>query len=103
MGLGFTPLAETQADAAWLTMAKKNQWSQPLFSFYLQRYSNDVNGKTTETNGGSMDIGFVDTNKYTGNMNYVSLSSQTYWAIPLGGVSVNGKTTSATGNAAIDT
>ena len=103
MGLAFTPLAETAVDPPWLTMAKNNQWTQPLFAFYLARYSNDVNAQTTETNGGTMDIGFVDSTKYTGNINYVSLSSETYWAIPLGGATVNGQKTQLSGDAAIDT
>jgi len=103
MGLAFTPLAETQADAPWLKMVKNSQWTQPLFSFYLQRYSNQVDAQNRESNGGSMDIGFADNNKYTGSISYVPLSSQTYWAIPLDGSSVNGKTTGMSGHAAIDT
>ncbi|KAF8326697.1 aspartic peptidase domain-containing protein [Cantharellus anzutake] len=103
LGLAWTSIAQTQADPAWLTAAKSGQWSEPLFAFFLKRHNEDPNPQLIETDGGVMDIGFTDSAKYTGDIKYVSLSSQTYWAIPLDGISVGGKPTSITGSAAIDT
>jgi len=86
-----------------LAAVKSGQWSQPLFGFYLARYINDASASTLESNGGSMDLGFTNTAHYTGNINYISLTAENYWLIPLGGITINGKTLTPGGQAAIDT
>jgi len=103
MGLAFTSIAQTQSDPWWLAAVKSGQWSQPLFGFYLARYINDASASTLESNGGSMDLGFTNTAHYTGNINYISLTAENYWLIPLGGITINGKTLTPGGQAAIDT
>jgi len=50
-----------------------------------------------------MDLGFTNSAYYTGSINYVSLTAQNYWLIPLGGITINGKTLTPGGQAAIDT
>jgi len=103
MGLAYTPLAQTQATPWWLAAINSGQWSQPLFGFYLARYVGDASATTLESKGGSMDLGFTNSAYYTGNINYVSLTAENYWLIPLGGITINGKTLTPGGQAAIDT
>jgi len=103
MGLAFTSLGQTRADPWWLTAVNSGQWDQPLFGFYLARYVDDPSVSVLESNGGSMDLGFTNSAYYTGSINYVSLTAQTYWLIPLGGITINGKMLTPGGQAAIDT
>ncbi|KAF8326642.1 aspartic peptidase domain-containing protein [Cantharellus anzutake] len=103
MGLAWPRLAQTRADPAWLASVKAKDWTQPLFAFFLKRYSDQPTPLKNEPNGGSMDIGFTDSSKYTGNISYIPLTSESYWAISIGGVTVNGQKSLITGTAAIDT
>jgi len=103
MGLAFTQLAQTGADAWWLTLAKGNAWTQPLFAFYLARFADDPNASPIESQGGSMDIGFTNTTYYSGSIDYTALTSESYWLIPLKTINVNGKSMTSGTGAAIDT
>lgn len=103
MGLAWPALAQTGADAWWLTVATSNTWTAPMFGFYLARFVNADDPQTLESAGGSMSLGFADSNYYTGNINYVSLTDKSYWLVPLGGITIGGKKLSPGGQAAIDT
>jgi len=103
MVLAWTQLAQTGADAWWLTLAKGGAWTQPLFAFYLARFADDAKAGASESQGGNMDIGFTNTTVYTGDIDYTPLSSQSYWLIPLVNIVIGGKTTAVGTQAAIDT
>ncbi|KAI1307670.1 hypothetical protein EDD11_004451 [Mortierella claussenii] len=58
----------------------------------------------TNAPGGEITFGGVDTTRFTGAISYVDCDPGSPWTIPVGGVSVNGQTISATGAlATIDT
>ncbi|KAF9512872.1 hypothetical protein BS47DRAFT_1393754 [Hydnum rufescens UP504] len=101
MGLAWTQLATTGASPWWYVLASQNIFSQPLFAFNLARLDNDPNAGRTGP-GGTLDLGFLDSKIYTGTITYYNLISETYWLITLGAVVINGKSTSVTGPAAID-
>ena len=103
MGLGFRALTQTQADPWWVAAVNAGLWSQPLFGFHLARFVDKSGASNTETKGGSMDLGFTNTAYYTGEINYVSLTDESYWLIPLDGITINGKVLNPGGQAAIDT
>ncbi|KAF9511715.1 hypothetical protein BS47DRAFT_1147923 [Hydnum rufescens UP504] len=101
MGLAWTQLATTGSSPWWSTLTSQNAFSQPLFAFNLARLDNDPNAGTTGP-GGTVDLGFLDSNIYTGSITYYNLISETYWLITLNAIVVNGKSTSVSGPAAID-
>jgi cathepsin D len=101
--LGWTPLAASRADPWWYTAIKSNLWTQPLFGFYLARFVDDPNVVQVEPHGGSMDLGFTNTDYYTGDINYVTLLEPTYWLISLDHVTIMGTQLAISGPAAIDT
>lgn len=103
MGLAWPTLAQSGAIPHWLATVNAGDWQDPMFGFYLARYVTDASAQTLEQDGGSMDLGFANTKYYTGDINYVSLSDESYWLIPLDGVTINGKDAGVTGGAAIDT
>ncbi|XP_037960882.1 lysosomal aspartic protease-like [Teleopsis dalmanni] len=78
-----------------------NMWSQKLvdddvFSFYLSR--DDV-----EDNGGELIFGGSDSTKYTGDLTYVPVSSETYWQFEVTSAIVNGTTACTDCQAIADT
>lgn len=50
-----------------------------------------------------MDIGFTNSDHFSGTINYVSLVDESYWLIPLDAITIDGTTSNPGGNAAIDT
>lgn len=103
MGLAWPALAQSGATPFWQAAINAGDWQDPLFGFYLARYIDDANAQTTETNGGSMDLGFANTDHYSGNINYIDLAGENYWLIPLQGITVGKNKLNPGGNAAIDT
>jgi len=65
-----------------------------VFSFYLPSSSSEA---------GELDIGGIDESKFTGDLFYVPLSSQSYWEVALDGIKINGASATSVKNAVIDT
>ena len=103
MGLAWPSLVQTRANPFWLALTSSGALESPLFAFSLARFSGVSSASTTETNGGSMDIGFTDTDRFSGSINYISLAQENYWLIPLQAITINGNKLNPGGNAAIDT
>jgi cathepsin D len=106
MGLAWPALAQTEAAPFWLTLAESNTLASPLFAFYLARYDNvsSVDPDSSEPSGGSLSIGSVNTSLYTGSINYISLTQQSYWLIPMQSAQIGtAKLTLSSSNAVIDT
>ncbi|CUA78135.1 Cathepsin D [Rhizoctonia solani] len=105
MGLGWSSIASSGAVPLWETLAKNNQWTDPVMSFFLTRFI-DVNGARSQEPGGEFMMGGTNTQLYTGDIDYVNIPSgqESYWLIPLTGVGVGGTNIlGSTVNAAIDT
>ncbi|KAJ1548455.1 hypothetical protein HK405_003134 [Cladochytrium tenue] len=90
LGLGYPSLSNI-ADATGNTTASSFILSAAgldanVFAFYLA----DTNDGTT----GEVTLGGADTARYTGTLNYVPVTSKTYWEASLSGVtySINGET-----------
>ncbi|KAJ9093926.1 hypothetical protein QFC19_008160 [Naganishia cerealis] len=106
MGLGFSSLSVSKSTPWWVNLVT-SKWSDPLFAFYLKRYRNVVSASSTESDGGVVSFGELDSSVYTGDVTYVSVADnkQAYWNIPIAGISSQGTTVSlgSSVNAAIDT
>lgn len=105
MGLGWSSIASSGATPMWQTLAKGSQWSEPVMSFFLTRFIN-VNGAASQEPGGEFMMGGTNSQLYTGDIDYVNIPTgrQSYWLIPLTGLTVNGASVlSGSVNAAIDT
>jgi len=98
MGLGFGSIAQSGATPFWQNAGI------PTFSFALTRYD-DSSSNADVNPGGFITVGGTNSNYFTGSINFISLLSQSYWLIPLDGLSVNGQliSGSASNNCAIDT
>jgi cathepsin D len=82
LGMAFEQISADNVVPVFYNMIAQNLVSQPLFSFWL---SKNPQGQ----NGGSLVLGGVDNTLYTGSINYVPLSSETYWAFTMGDVQLS--------------
>jgi hypothetical protein len=64
-----------------------------IFSFSL----GDASGQP-----GELDIGAIDNTKYTGDLNYIPLSNETYWALGLDTITVNSESVTSAKRVIID-
>ncbi|KAG1742630.1 aspartic peptidase domain-containing protein [Suillus paluster] len=106
MGLGFASLSTLQTTPFWEALYNANNLSEPLFSFYLERYVNQAN-EICAAPGGMLTLGGTNSSLYQGSIEYLNLTgSPSYWLLTVSSVSVQGKTISidaSSGVAAIDT
>ncbi|ODO11202.1 hypothetical protein I350_01806 [Cryptococcus amylolentus CBS 6273] len=106
MGFGWTALASSKASPWWETLASTGQWDDPEFGVYMARFRGVDSATSDEKEGGEITFGGVDSSKYSGDLNYISIddSAKDYWRIAVDGLSVNGDDISISSpQAAIDT
>lgn len=117
MGMGFQSLSTSGATPFWQVLGKQNVLQTNAFTFQLARNidnisPNDPNINDVQNPGGVFTLGKIDSNQYSGDITYTSIPNNLqnqqglgYWTIPLGGITVNGRSASIGSNplAAIDT
>nr|BAU16179.1 pepsinogen A3 [Cynops pyrrhogaster] len=96
LGLAFPSLSEDNATPVFDNMWSQGLLSADLFSVYLS-----PNGAS----GSVVIFGGYETSYYTGTLNWVPLSAETYWQITLDSISMNGNVIACNGGcqAIIDT
>ncbi|KAJ8393541.1 hypothetical protein AAFF_G00060140 [Aldrovandia affinis] len=82
VGLAFPSIASGGATPVFDNMMNQGLVSQNLFSFYLS-----VNGET----GSVVTFGGIDQSYFTGQINWVPLTSETYWQIKVDYMKINGQ------------
>ncbi|XP_058859935.1 pepsin A-like [Acipenser ruthenus] len=83
LGLAFPSMASGKATPVFDNMMNQGLLSQDLFSFYLSPNSQS---------GSVVTFGGIDESYFTGNINWVPLTSETYWQIKVDYIQVNGQT-----------
>ncbi|KAA1131915.1 hypothetical protein PGTUg99_033627 [Puccinia graminis f. sp. tritici] len=98
MGMAFQSLASTTSAPFWQS-AKID-----TFAFGISRFVN-ISTATDVEPGGVMTLGGINNTLFQGDVNYISLKSQSYWLIAMDSVSINGQvlTGSQSNAVAIDT
>jgi len=86
LGMAYQSISVDGVVPVFYNLVTQKQVSQPVFSFWLNRNSN-------ESQGGEMVLGGIDTSHYSGNINYVPLVNETYWEFALDDILVGGKST----------
>ncbi|XP_039656929.1 pepsin A-like [Perca fluviatilis] len=96
LGLAFQSIASDNVVPVFDNMVSEGLVSQPMFSVYLSSQSEQ---------GSEVVFGGVDSSHYTGQINWIPLSSATYWQISMDSVTINGQTVACSGGcqAIIDT
>uniref|UniRef100_A0A914EG22 Peptidase A1 domain-containing protein n=1 Tax=Acrobeloides nanus TaxID=290746 RepID=A0A914EG22_9BILA len=76
-----------------------NQLSQPVFTTFLRRYRSEVVGAY----GGQLTLGGIDNTNCASQINYVPLTSLTYWQFTLNGWGIGSYTSTKSYQAIADT
>ncbi|KAL8290468.1 hypothetical protein RQP46_002726 [Phenoliferia psychrophenolica] len=94
LGLGFASIANSGQTPVIENLIAQKKLDENLFAFSLTRGL---------VNGSTLTIGRTDPSKYTGEIQYTPVTSQTYWQIAAEAPLVNGKPVGTGYQAAIDT
>lgn len=94
MGLAFQRISVDNIPPVFQNLVAQGAIDDPVFAFYLSSES----GKD-----GEMDLGGADSNHYTGELQWVPVTQQTYWETALDGLTVNGASVSTATNCILDT
>ncbi|KAK3830526.1 MAG: aspartic peptidase domain-containing protein [Linnemannia elongata] len=90
MGLWYYPQG---SDVPILNVLKNTSaLIQPQIGVWLKGSGSEANAP-----GGEITFGGADTSKYSGNISYVNCAGDSPWTIPVGGMTVNGKTIDTSG------
>jgi cathepsin D len=92
-GLAFQSISVDGVVPPFFQALKEGVISQPVFAFYL--------GKSDGSTG-ELSIGGIDNSKFSGTMNWVPLSNETYWEFALDGMTMNGQSITAVRRAVAD-
>jgi len=84
LGLAFQSISEDNVVPVWYNILAQNLVSQPVFSFWLDR-------STSDSTGGELVLGGVDSSHYTGDFVYVPLANETYWEFEVDDIQLGGQ------------
>ncbi|XP_066362964.1 aspartic proteinase-like [Miscanthus floridulus] len=86
LGLGYPDISVGKAPPIWQSMQEQNLLAEDVFSFWLNR-------NTEEESGGELVFGGVDPDHFKGNHTYVPVSSKGYWQFNMGDLLIDGQST----------
>ncbi|KAK9051804.1 hypothetical protein SSX86_028432 [Deinandra increscens subsp. villosa] len=84
LGLGFKEISVGKAVPVWENMVNQHLIQDPVFSFWLNRQSE-------QGEGGEIVFGGVDPKHFTGEHTYVPVTQKGYWQFDMGDVLIGGK------------
>jgi len=93
LGLAFPSIAVDGLTPVFNNIFEQGLVEDDVFSFKLG---------TADGEAGELMFGGIDSSKYTGDLVYVPLSNETYWALTLDGLSVNGESMTTAKRVIID-
>jgi len=93
LGLAFQSISVDHITPVFQEMVAQGLVDQPVFAFYLSN-EDGVDGE--------LNFGGINTEHYTGDMSYVDLASETYWAINMDGMAIKGTNVTTVTKAIVD-
>jgi cathepsin D len=84
LGLAFDSISVDHVTPFWYNLLQSGEVSDAVFAFWLTK---DPNAQV----GGEITFGGVDENRYEGDITYVPLTQETYWAFNMDDLKVDGK------------
>ncbi|BGP49198.1 hypothetical protein JCM10450v2_005081 [Rhodotorula kratochvilovae] len=102
-GLGFGTISASGYAPWFERLLNSGALTEPYFSLYLVRAADVTTEAEGSLPGAQMCIGCVDSSKYTGEINWMPVKSEGFWAVDMDGIEVNGTIVEGTAvRAAID-
>jgi len=93
LGLAFESISVNHMDTVFGDLYRQGLIASPMFAFYLP----SVSGAK-----GELDLGGYDTNHFTGDLQWISLSSATYWEVTLDSFTINGQSVTTSVKGVVD-
>jgi cathepsin D len=94
LGMGYPTIAADGVRPVFNTMIQQGAVDKPVFSFYLDRNTND-------SKGGELILGGSDPRYYKGEFIYAPVTKEGYWEFAVDGVTVQGQSVCEAGCEAI--
>eukprot|EP01138_Halocafeteria_seosinensis_P015702 gb/GECG01016023.1/.p1 GENE.gb/GECG01016023.1/~~gb/GECG01016023.1/.p1 ORF type:complete len:380 (+),score=52.63 gb/GECG01016023.1/:1-1140(+) len=94
LGMAWNKISVDDIPTIFSDFVQQGLVDEPVFAFYLSSDSSKQ---------GELTLGGIDNSKYTGDIFYQDLSSETYWEIKLGDFKVNGDSMTSVHKAILDT
>jgi cathepsin D len=96
LGMAFDSISVDGATPVWYNLISQGLVQQPLFTFWLDKWMG-------QTPGGELALGEIATDRFTGDLAYVPLTSETYWQFDLSDIQIAGQSLGLSGAAIADT
>jgi len=96
LGMAFDSISVDHATPVWYNLVSQGLVSKPLFTFWLNKWEG-------QTPGGELTLGDIATDRFSGSLSYVPLTSDTYWQFDVSQVLVAGQSLGVSGSAIADT
>jgi len=93
LGLAFQSISVDNVTTVFQNMVSQGLVSKPEFGFYLS---------PTSGADGELTFGGADPNHYSGSLNYVPLTSETYWETKLDSMTLGGASVTTSNKAVLD-
>ena len=83
LGMGFPSISVQRLAPVFVNMVRQKVITLPVFAFWLRRGYNS-------NYGGELHLGGIDSSRFTGDIVYANLTSETYWQFMMNAVEVGG-------------
>ncbi|XP_071953969.1 lysosomal aspartic protease-like [Antedon mediterranea] len=83
LGMGYSEIAVDGVQTVFDTFVEQKVVAKPIFSFYLDRNTND-------SSGGELILGGSDPNYYKGNFSYEKVTKKGYWQFNMDSIAIQG-------------
>jgi cathepsin D len=83
LGMAYDSISVDRATPVWYNLISQGLVKQPVFTFWLNKWQ-------SEPNGGELTLGSIATDRFTGTLEYVPITSETYWEFDVSDIQLNG-------------
>ncbi|KAM0793341.1 hypothetical protein ACM66B_000796 [Microbotryomycetes sp. NB124-2] len=90
LGLGWQSLATSKSTPLVQRLWQEGQLDEPVFAFALARWNGNANATSDVMPGGLMTLGGINSSLFHGDINWIPLTSRSYWEIPIESLSIGG-------------
>jgi len=83
LGMAYDSISVDRATPVWYNLISQGLVAQPLFTFWLDKWQQG-------TTGGELTLGAIATDRFTGDLQYTPVTSETWWEFDFSDVQLGG-------------
>jgi len=84
LGMAFETISVDHATPVWYNLVNQGLVAQPVFTFWLNKWQQ-------QQDGGELALGTVATDRFTSPVQYVPVTSDTYWQFDVDDIQLDGQ------------